>query len=120
MKKKTNKPNQTTKPNNQNKSKPRKPHKPFNVCTLHLSNGFVATQLGEMLPNGAYPSHCPVTIHSLSQRWREARQTTVYSQVNAGSSGALHTEQCTAFRKSNSCAKSYLQFLSGVSFLAAI
>jgi len=37
-------------------------------------------------------SHCPVTTHSISQRRRKACQTTVYSHVNAGSSGALYTE----------------------------
>lgn len=26
------------------------------MYTLHLSNGFVATQLGEMLPKGVYPT----------------------------------------------------------------
>lgn len=30
--------------------------KPFSLHTLRLSNGFVATQLGEMLPNRAYPT----------------------------------------------------------------
>lgn len=32
-------------------------NKPFSLYTLHLGNGFVATQLGEMLPNRAlYPT----------------------------------------------------------------
>lgn len=38
------------------KTKTLKKHKPFSLYTLNLSNGFVATQLSEMLPSWAYPT----------------------------------------------------------------
>lgn len=38
------------------KTKTLEKQKPFNLYTLHLSNGFVATQLREMFPNRAYPT----------------------------------------------------------------
>lgn len=38
------------------KTKTLEKRKPLSLYTLHLGNGFVATQLGEMLPNRAYPT----------------------------------------------------------------
>lgn len=74
-------------------SKTLEKHKPFSLYTLHLSNGFVAIQLSEMLPNRSLYSTVQQLLRE-SQGCRKACQMTVNSHGHAGSSGALHTKLC--------------------------